>query len=182
MLNEPFLLLNRRNGTAVGQCTYLRHQIPDALGILVSNNASQFNGVQEGIKAHSGNIIFTRQDQRRNLLRKLLQVQWGQGLPPFLICIQIDKLQMLPDREVLPVQLLQLEGQIINQGTSERCQFFRLILQILKLVNHLGFQAKNTLLDRCRGQNVLTLGIHAKKIKVPAEVKDIELRFVLPID
>ena len=68
LFDERTLLLNRRNGTTVGQCVHLRHQIPDALGIPVSRNIAQFNAIQKGIKAHSGNIIFAGQYQRCNLL------------------------------------------------------------------------------------------------------------------
>ena len=87
---------------------------------------------------------------------------------------------MLPDSEVLPVQLLHLAYHILYQRLAEGNQVRCLIRQVLQFERNLGFQMEDRTLqgDHIGGRSAF---IHAKELKVAAEVKNIELVLILTI-
>jgi len=87
---------------------------------------------------------------------------------------------VLPDSEVLPVQLLHLAYHILYQRLAEGNQVRRLIRQVLQFEGNLDLQMKDCALqgNHIGGRSAL---VHAKELKVAAEVKNIELVLILTI-
>ena len=87
---------------------------------------------------------------------------------------------MLADSKVLFVQFPHLAHHVLNQRLAEGNQIRCLIRQVLQFEGNLGLQMEDCALqgDHIGGRSAL---VHAKELKVAAEVKNIELVLILTI-
>ena len=87
---------------------------------------------------------------------------------------------MLADSKVLFVQFPHLAHHVIHQCLAEGNQIRCLIRQVLQFEGNLGLQIEDRTLqgDHIGGRSAL---VHAKELKVAAEVKNIELVLILTI-
>lgn len=90
---------------------------------------------------------------------------------------------MLAHCKVVPVQFLDLGQHLLHQLLPEGNQRLRLVGQILKLVHDLRLQEENGALQGHLVGRAFSLSLaQTEKLKVSANVKDIELVLVLPVD
>ena len=88
--------------------------------------------------------------------------------------------QVLPHSEVFPIQLLHFGEHLSHQPLPEGDQVLGLVGQILEFVSNLGFQIENGALQGHLVGSGLAL-VHAEKLKVAAQIEDVELTFIFPV-
>ena len=150
--------------------------------IFLPRKACQLDAVHEGIEAKRGRLIRLRLDQRGKFFPDLERILVCKSLIIVPVRIEIHILQMLPDRKVFPIQLLHLSDHMIHKGFPVGCKpLLLLVLQILQLVGNLEFQVEDRSLksDHIRGR---FSSMHTEEFKVSAEIKDIKLTLVFPVD
>ena len=87
---------------------------------------------------------------------------------------------MLSDGKIIPVKFLNLAHHVVHQFSTELYQLISLVVYILQLGHHLRLNVEYCTLQSHRISRCFAF-VHAEKLKVPAEVKDIKLFLVLAV-
>ena len=137
LVNEFALHHDLRDVSHRGDAIDLFEQIRSSLGVLLTHEISQFDTVQQRVKANRPGIIRVRDDQWRKLIPHLQGIFVRQGGVMLRVGIQFHIFQVLPNRKVLFVQFLHLANHVVHQRLAECDQIRCLIRKILQFKNDL---------------------------------------------
>ena len=156
-------------------------QISAGFSVFLTHKVCKFYAIHKGIKAHRTRLVIVRKNQRSKLFTYYQCIFICQRLIICLNRIQVNIFQMLSYRKVFTRKFLYLTGHHLYQRITIRYKPVYLIFKILQLICDLKLQIKDCTLKRNHICSWFSF-THAKELEVTAEIKNIKLTLISPIN